>query len=99
VLFADATALTAEPELTAPARQALRAIATHLADLIQRAQADGDVHPDIDPEAAAWLLLSVLSAHRLRTAAMPTRLEPAVTALALRALGVPLSSGQSVRRP
>jgi AcrR family transcriptional regulator len=89
VLFADAAALAAEPELTEPARNAFRAVATHLADLIQRAQADGDLRPDADPPAAAWLLLSVLSARRLRTAAMPAGLEPAVTALALQALTPP----------
>ena len=98
VLFADATALAAEPELTEPARKAFRAIAAHLADLIQRAQADGSVRSDTDPEVAAWLLLSVLSARRLRAAAMPAGLEPAVTALALRALApaaaAPRSRGQ-----
>ena len=89
VLFADATALTAEPELTGPARKAVRAVAAHLADLVRRAQADGGVRPDADPEAAAWLLLSVLSARRLRAAAMPAGLEPAVADLTLRALAPP----------
>jgi AcrR family transcriptional regulator len=86
VLFADAVALTAEPELASPAQDALRTVAAHLADLIRHAQATGAVHQDTDPAAAAWLLLSVLSARRLRDAAMPAGLEPAVTALALRAL-------------
>jgi AcrR family transcriptional regulator len=86
VLFADAAALAGEPELAEPARNALGAVAAHLADLIQHAQADGDVRPDADTRAAAWLLLSVLSARRLRTAAMPADLEPAVLALALGAL-------------
>ena len=88
VLFADAIALAAEPGLAGPARTALRTIAAHLADLIQRAQADGSIRPDADPEAAAWLLLSVLSARRLRTDTMPDaeRLEAGVTGLALRAL-------------
>ena len=95
VLFADATALAAEPDLTERARNAFRAIAAHLADLIQRAQADGGVRPDSDPEAAAWLLLSVLSARRLRAAAMPADLEPAVTALALRALAPPAAAQRS----
>jgi AcrR family transcriptional regulator len=89
VLFADAATLAAEPELTGPARDAIRAVAAHLAGLIQRAQADGSIRPDADPSAAAWLLLSVLSARRLRTAAMPAGLEPAVTALALDALAPP----------
>lgn len=94
VLFADATALTTEPELTGPARAAVRTIAAHLADLIRRAQADGGVRPDADPEAAAWLLLSVLSARQLRAAAMPVDLEPAVTTLTMQALATPVH-GQS----
>jgi AcrR family transcriptional regulator len=94
VLFADAATLAAEPELSEPARAAVRAIAAHLAGLIQRAQADGDLRPDADPEAAAWLLLSVLSARRLRAAAMPAGLEPAVTALAQQALAPPTAAGR-----
>jgi AcrR family transcriptional regulator len=89
VLFADAAALAAEPGLAEPARSAFRAVAAHLADLIQHAQAAGGVHAGIDAEAAAWLLLSVLSARGLRSAAMPAGLEPTVTELALRALTPP----------
>jgi AcrR family transcriptional regulator len=96
VLFAEAATLAAEPELSEPARAAVRAVAAHLAGLIQRAQADGDLRPDADPEAAAWLLLSVLSARRLRAAAMPAGLEPAVTALAQQALAPPAAAA---RRP
>jgi AcrR family transcriptional regulator len=92
VLFADAATLAADPELTGPARDAIRAVAAHLAGLVQRAQADGGIRPDADPGAAAWLLLSVLSARRLRTAAMPAGLEPAVTALALGALVSPAAA-------
>src|SRR5215469_6903801 len=92
VLFADAAALTAEPALSGPARDAIRAVAAHLADLIQRAQADGDMSSGTDPEAAAWLLLSVLSARRLRAAAMPDSLEPAVAALTLQAISSPLTA-------
>jgi AcrR family transcriptional regulator len=86
VLFADAAALAADPGLAGTARDAVRAVAAHLADLIRHAQAHGGVRPDADPQAAAWLLLSVLSARRLRAAAMPPALEQAVTALALAAL-------------
>jgi AcrR family transcriptional regulator len=86
VLFADAVALSAGPKLGGPARDAVRAVAGHLADLVRRAQADGDVRAGADPEAAAWLLLSVLSARRLRAAAGPAGLEPTVAALALEGL-------------
>src|SRR5215472_1339333 len=85
VLFGDAAALTAEPALS----DAARAVAAHLADLIRHAQARGEVSPGADPEAAAWLLLSVLSARRLREAAMPAGLEPAVADLVLQALAPP----------
>jgi AcrR family transcriptional regulator len=88
VLFADAFALIAEPEITEPARRAARTIADHLADLIRRGQADGDIRADLDPEPAAWLVLSVLSTRAFRLAVMPgqDRLEDGVTALALHAL-------------
>lgn len=91
VLFADAAALTAEPALSGPAREAIRAVAAHLADLIRRAQADGEISSGTDPEAAAWLLLSVLSARRLRAAAMPDNLEPAVNALTLQVISPSVS--------
>lgn len=70
-LLADAAALVADPSLGEPARRAARALAGHLADLLRRGQADGDIRADLDPEAGAWLLLSVLSAQPLRAAAMP----------------------------
>jgi AcrR family transcriptional regulator len=89
VLFADAVTLAAEPGLAGPARDAVRAVAAHLADLVRHAQAHGGVRQDADPEAASWLLISVLAARRLRAAAMPDDVEPAVTALALRALAPP----------
>jgi AcrR family transcriptional regulator len=98
ILFADAITLTADPKLAEPARDALRAIAGHLADLIRHAQASGAVRADTDPGAAAWLLLSLLSARRLREAAMPSGLEQTVTALALRALA-PLLVQRVLSRP
>jgi AcrR family transcriptional regulator len=91
VLFADAATLTAEPELSEPTRRAVRTVAEHLGDLVRRGQADGDVRADLDPEAAAWLLLSVLSTRPLRTAVMsdPDQLEGRVAAVALGALVAP----------
>jgi AcrR family transcriptional regulator len=95
VLFADAVAMAAEPALAEAARLALQATASHLSDLIRRAQNDGGVSPDLDPEAAAWLLLSFLSACRLRAAAMPPHLEPAVANLALAVLAPHAASAGS----
>jgi AcrR family transcriptional regulator len=88
VLFAEAVTLTAEPDLTEPAKRAVAAIADHLQDLLRRGQADGDIRADLDPEAAAWLLLSILAARPFRAAAMPDRdrLEDGVAVLALQAL-------------
>ena len=88
VLFADAAAMTAEPELTESLRNAVRAVAGHLADLIRHAQAHGGVRESIEPEAAAWLVLSVLAARRMRSQTMPDRLEPDIMALTLGALTV-----------
>jgi AcrR family transcriptional regulator len=91
VLFADAATLTADPGLAEPARRAARTLADHLTDLVRRGQADGDLRADADPEAAAWLLLSVLSARPWRTAVMPDpgRLEGDVAALVLQVLTAP----------
>jgi AcrR family transcriptional regulator len=88
VLFSDAFALIGEPELTEAARRAARTIADHLADLIRRGQADGDIRADLDPGPVAWLLLSVLSTRAFRTAVAPDhdRVEDGITALALRLL-------------
>jgi len=85
VLFSDAFALIGEPEVTEAARRAARTIADHLADLIRRGQAEGAIRASLDPEPAAWLLLSVLSTRAFRTvvAPEPGRVEDGVTALAL----------------
>jgi hypothetical protein len=85
--------------LAEPGRAAIQAVATHLADLVRRAQADGGVRADADPEAAAWLLHSLLSARRLRAAAMPDSLESAVTALALGALTSPAAPAPGRGQP
>ena len=97
VLFADAVTLAADPSLTEPARRAARTLAGHLADVVRRGQADGSIRADIDPEAAAWLLLSVLSARPWRADAMPDpdRLQGDVAALTLQALVPPTSAPQS----
>jgi len=91
VLFADAATLTADPGLAEPARRAASTLADHLADLVRRGQADGDIRADADPQAAAWLLLSVLSTRPWRAAVMPDphRLEGDLAALVLQALTAP----------
>ena len=95
VLFSDAATLLADPGLTESARTAARSLAGHLADLVRRGQADGSIRADADPQAAAWMLLSVLSARPWRAAVMsgPGRLEGDVADLALQALIPPGERG------
>jgi AcrR family transcriptional regulator len=87
-LFGDAAALIADPEAGEAAARVARVVAAHLADLVRRGQADGSIRADVDPDAAAWLLLSVLATRPLRAGAMAgaDRLEPDVGGLALRAI-------------
>jgi AcrR family transcriptional regulator len=94
VLFADAASLLADPGAGEAASRVAAVIAGHLAGLVRRGQADGDIRDDADPEAAAWLLLSVLSTRSLRAAGMPgaADLEPHVAALALGAIAPPAAS-------
>ena len=96
-LFADAATLAADPALGEPARHVARILAGHLADLLRQGQADGTIRADADPDAAAWLLLSVLSSRPFRAAAMPDRErnESSVAALALRALLLPAAPAAS----
>jgi len=91
VLFSDAATLIGDPELGAPADRAVRAVIGHLADLVRFAQHGGDLRADVDPQAVAWVLLSVLSTRALRTAvsAEPGRLERHVGTLVLEAIGGP----------
>ena len=90
-LLADAATLLADPGLTEAAKGTARILAGHLADLLRRGQADGSIRAGADPEAAAWMLLSVLSARPWRAAVMPGpgRLEGDVADLALQALVPP----------
>jgi AcrR family transcriptional regulator len=91
VLYADAATLaTTEPELAAAAAGLIRAIADHLAGLLRMGQDRGDIRAGLDPEAAAWLFLSLLAARGFRAAAMPEQgqeqLERSVSELAVAAL-------------
>jgi AcrR family transcriptional regulator len=93
MLFADAAGLIADPEAGQVAARVARAVADHLADLVRRGQGDGSVRADVDPAAAAWLVLSVLSTRPLRAEAMTgASLGPDVDGLALRAILAPGSA-------
>jgi len=89
LLFADAIGLAADPALADVSGQVLRALARHLADLVRRGQEDGSVRAGLAPDAAAWLLISVLAARPLRQAAMPSGLEAQVNNLAVDMLTTP----------
>ncbi len=96
VLFADAASLLADPGAGEAASRVAAVVAGHLAGLVRRGQADGDIRDDVDPDAAAWLLLSVLSTRSLRAAGLPgvAHLEPRVAALALGAIAPPSASAR-----
>ena len=89
-LFAEAAALIADPEAGAGTARVARIVAGHLADLVRRGQADGSVRGDVNPAAAAWLILSVLATRPLRAgAAADDGLERDVDGLVLHAILVP----------
>jgi AcrR family transcriptional regulator len=88
VLFADAVSLTADGAGSEAAVSAARTLAGHLADIVRRGQADGDIRADVDADAAAWLLLSVLAARPWRAEGLGAdgERETAVAELTLRIL-------------
>jgi AcrR family transcriptional regulator len=88
VLFADAMSVASEREVTQAIRRTHRALARTIADLLARGQAEGSVRPDLDPQAAAWWLLSLLASQGFRAATMPARrrLETELAEMTLRTL-------------
>jgi AcrR family transcriptional regulator len=93
-LFGDAAVLIADPEAGEAAARVARVVAGHLADLVRRGQRDGSVRAGVDPVAAAWLLLSVLSTRQLRAGAgSGADLEQDVDGLALQAILAPGLAG------
>ncbi|MEV6325624.1 TetR/AcrR family transcriptional regulator [Nocardia sp. NPDC051787] len=88
VIFADAMTLTAEPAVEQAVRRHMGELADVLAEVIVQGQRTGELRADLDPVAAAWLVLSFLSAHRFRSAVMPDRhrLEDHIAAMTLRVL-------------
>jgi AcrR family transcriptional regulator len=88
VLFADAMSVTTEPDVSDAIRRAHRSLGRTIADLLARGQAEGSVRPELDPQAAAWWLLSLLASQGFRSATMPDRrrLEAELGAITLEAL-------------
>jgi AcrR family transcriptional regulator len=88
VLFADAMSVTSEPRVREAIRRTHRALARTIADLLERGQAEGSVRRDLDPQAAAWWLLSLFASQGFRSATMPDRrrLEAQLAAMTLQTL-------------
>jgi AcrR family transcriptional regulator len=105
VLFADAMSVASEPQLREAIRRTHRALARTIADLLARGQDEGSIRPDLDPQAAAWWLLSLLASQGFRSATMPDRrrMEAELGAMTLRALATDPTrdtkrGGQSTKR-
>ncbi len=91
-LFADASSHnTTEPALRDALRRAHRTVASTLADLLARGQAEGTVRRELDPEVSAWWLLTFLASQGFRAAAMPRRkqIEAQLGAMTLEMLTIP----------
>ncbi|WP_416958384.1 TetR/AcrR family transcriptional regulator [Streptomyces sp. Agncl-13] len=70
-LFADAFTLSGEPELRDAVGAAHQRFAGTFAELVREGQREGALRRDLDPDAAAWWLMSLLHARTFRTAFMP----------------------------
>ncbi|MEU7527990.1 helix-turn-helix domain-containing protein [Saccharothrix sp. NPDC042600] len=84
-IIADASSITDVPEVEAAARTSTRRFATALTALLERGRSAGELRPDLDPEAAAWWLLSLVASQRFRraTAADPATVEARLAASTL----------------
>jgi len=91
VIFADAMTLTAESAVEQAVRQHMSELAAALTEVVIEGQRQGELRADLDPQAAAWLVLSFLAAHRFRSTVMPdrARLEEHIAAMTLRTLTEP----------
>jgi AcrR family transcriptional regulator len=75
VLFADAMALTAQPPVLDAAQRANRAVACTLSELLDLGRRDGSVRADLDPQAGAWWLMSLLASQGFRYSVAPDPIE------------------------
>jgi AcrR family transcriptional regulator len=67
-VFADASSITNEPAIEAAARNSTQRFAASVTKLLDRGRADGELRADLDTEAAAWWLLSLVASQRFRQA-------------------------------
>jgi AcrR family transcriptional regulator len=92
-IFADAASVTGEPEIEAAARESTRRLAEAVAVLLERGRAVGELRADLDTEAAAWWLMSLVASQRFRraTATDPADIEARLAASTFAFLAGPAS--------
>jgi AcrR family transcriptional regulator len=73
-IFSDAATVTGEPEIEGAARDSTQRMAGGVVLLLERGRAAGELRADLDCEAAAWWLLSLVAAQKFRRA---TAVDPA----------------------
>ncbi len=92
-ILADASTVTDEPEIEAAVRNSTQRFATSITNLLERGRANGEMREDLDTEAAAWWLLSIVASQKFRrsTAADPATVEARLAASTLAFLTRPVS--------
>jgi AcrR family transcriptional regulator len=76
-IFADASTIHDEPEIEAATRRAVQRFAAAITGLLDRGRASGELRADLDTEAAAWWLISLVASQKFRrtTATHPEAIE------------------------
>jgi AcrR family transcriptional regulator len=95
-LFADASGLMAEPEVGDAARDSISRIAAALTAVLAYGQRIGDVRAELDPGAAAWWVMSLLSARTFRLEVAPELVEQRLVEMTMRMIS---SAGEAAGRP
>ncbi|RSM46974.1 TetR/AcrR family transcriptional regulator [Amycolatopsis balhimycina DSM 5908] len=68
VLFVEGTASGSDPVVRQAARTAIRRVARGFAGLLEAGRRAGDLRADLDPDVAAWSLISFVASRALRRA-------------------------------
>ena len=76
-IFADASTVHDDPEIEAATRRAVQRFAAVITGLLDRGRAGGELRADLDTEAAAWWLISLVASQKFRrtTSAHPQEIE------------------------
>lgn len=97
-LFADASGLMAEPEVGDAARDTISRIAAALTDVLAYGQRGGDIRADLDPGAAAWWVMSLLSARTFRLEVAPELVEQRLVEMTMRMISSAGEAGERLVR-